>query len=144
MLEIGPGTKVKLNFAVRLDSGEVIDTNMDKPPVTFEVGDESLPFGFEKQLFGRVAGDHVILDVPAADGFGPHNADNVQKLKIEQFRDVAPEPGMILGFSDPAQGEVPGLVVEVGSEYVTVDFNHPLAGRDLKFEVRIHSIEPVR
>ncbi len=142
MLEIGPGTRVKLNFELRLRSGELVDSNLQRDPVDFEVGDSSLLFGFEKRLFGLKAGDSQVFDVPAAEGFGEHNPDNIQRIAADQFGEVEPQPGMILGFSDPAQGEVPGVILEVGEQYVEVDFNHPLAGRDLQFEVRIHAVEP--
>ena len=144
MLEVSPGTVVHLNFAIRRQDGSLIDSNMDRDPVHFEVGDGSLLFGFEKQLFGLKAGDTAKFPITAEDGFGPRNPDNVQKIKADQFGDVDPEIGMIMGFSDPAQGEVPGVISEIGEEYISVDFNHPLAGKDLEFEVRIHSVEPVQ
>lgn len=143
MIEVGPGTRVKLNFAIRLPSGELIDSNLDRYPVEFEVGDSSLLFGFEKRLFGMKAGDQSTFEIPANEGFGEHNPDNVQKIPRDQFDDIEPESGMILGFSDPAQGEVPGVILEVGDRYVSVDFNHPLAGRDLEFEVHVHAVEPL-
>jgi FKBP-type peptidyl-prolyl cis-trans isomerase SlpA len=144
MLEVSPGTLVHLNFAIRLEDGSLIDSNLDNDPVKFEVGDGSLLFGFEKQLFGMKAGEAAVFPVDAEDGFGVHNPDNVQKIKADQFEDVEPEIGMIMGFSDPAQGEVPGVVCEIGDEYISVDFNHPLAGRKLEFDVKIHSVEPAQ
>ena len=144
MLEVSPGTLVHLNFAIRLEDGSLVDSNLDRDPVKFEVGDGSLLFGFEKQLFGMKAGDAAVFPVAAEDGFGVHNPDNIQKLKTDQFTDVEPKIGMIMGFSDPAQGEVPGVICEIGDEYISVDFNHPLAGRVLEFEVKIHSVAPVQ
>lgn len=144
MLEVSPGTLVYLNFAIRLNDGSLIDSNMDKDPVKFEVGDGSLLFGFEKQLFGMKAGETATFPIAAEDGFGTHNPENIQKIAADQFEDVEPEIGMIMGFSDPAQGEVPGVICEIDDQYVSVDFNHPLAGRDLEFEVKIHSVEPVQ
>tara|TARA_B110000483_G_scaffold192258_1_gene228549 strand:+ start:14798 stop:15238 length:441 start_codon:yes stop_codon:yes gene_type:complete len=144
MLEVSPGTLVHLNFAIRLEDGSLIDSNLDKDPVKFEVGDGSLLFGFERQLFGMKAGEAAVFPVGAEDGFGVHNADNIQKIKAAQFEEIEPEIGMIMGFSDPARGEVPGVVCEIGDEYISVDFNHPLAGRKLEFEVKIHSVEPAQ
>ncbi len=144
MLEISPGTLVYLNFAIRLTDGSLIDSNMDSDPVKFEVGDGSLLFGFEKQLFGMKAGETATFPIDAADGFGPHNPDNIQKIGRDQFNEVEPEVGMIMGFSDPAQGEVPGVICAIDDRYVSVDFNHPLAGRDLEFEVKIHAVEPAQ
>lgn len=144
MLEVSPGTVVHLNFAIRLQDGSLIDSNMDGNPVKFEVGDGSLLFGFEKQLFGMKAGDTATFPIAAEDGFGPHNPENIQKIRADQFDDVEPEIGMIMGFSDPAQGEVPGVICEIEDDYISVDFNHPLAGRDLEFEVKIHAVEPVQ
>ena len=141
MHKIGPGTRVTLNFALKLSDGQVIDSNFDADPVEFEMGDGKLMPGFEAALEGMAAGDHVTIEISAEDAFGSHNDDNVQVFAIEQFpEDTDLEIGSMFSFADAAGGEVPGVISEISDERVTVDFNHPLAGKDLLFEVRIHGV----
>lgn len=134
---IGPGKKVTLHFSVALDGGAVVDnTRPSGVPAEFTVGDGSLLPGFEKALFGLQAGDRRSVFIDAKHGFGDWNADNQQTFTKLQFRDMDLEPGLVVSFADRS-GELPGVVTEVNEDTVVVDFNHPLAGRDLVFEVDI-------
>jgi len=137
---IGPGKTVTLNFAIMLDDGQVVDSNLEKEPATFTVGDGNLLEGFEQAIFGLKAGDHKVLDIAPENGFGMPNPSNVQKLPRKQFEGIDLEPGLVISFQDPNQGELPGVIAEFSEQMVSVDFNHPLAGKQLKFEVKILSV----
>lgn len=142
---VGPGTSVTLHFALRLEDGEVIDSNFDKEPATFTVGDEQLLPGFEQALFGLKAGDTRTFDMAPEDGFGQHNPSNIQHMPRSQFGpDLQLEEGLVLSFADAQQTELPGVVREFDDEQVVVDFNHPLAGRNIVFEVAILRVEPAQ
>lgn len=135
--QIGPGKKVTLHFSVALADGQVVDSTRERPaPAEFTVGDGSLLPGFEKAIFGLRAGDRRSVFIDAKRGFGEWNADNIQTFTRVQFSHMALEPGMVISFTDKS-GDLPGVVKELGDETVTVDFNHPLAGRELVFEVDI-------
>lgn len=141
--KIGPGTRVSLNFALKLSDGQVIDSNLDDDPVEFNLGDGRLLEGFEEALAGMSAGDCATIEMAAKDAFGPRNEDNVQVFDRDAFpEDTELEMGSMFSFADAAGGEVPGVVIELTEENIRVDFNHPLAGKDLLFEVRIHNVEP--
>lgn len=134
---IGPGKRVTLHFSVALAGGEVVDnTRPSGVPAEFTVGDGSLLPGFEKALLGLKAGDRRSVFIDAKRGFGDWNPDNLQTFTKVQFSGMQLEPGLVISFADKS-GELPGVVKEVGEDTVTVDFNHPLAGRDLVFEVDI-------
>lgn len=134
---IGPGKKVTLHFSVALDGGEVVDnTRPGGVPAEFTIGDGSLLPGFETALFGLREGDRRSVCIDARHGFGDWNPDNQQTFTKVQFSGMSLVPGLVVSFADRA-GELPGVVKEVGEETVLVDFNHPLAGRDLVFEVDI-------
>jgi len=135
-LTIGPGRKVTMHFAIKLEDGQIIDTNFDKAPAEFEVGDGNIPEGFEAALTGLKAGDHVELTIAPERGFGQHNPSNIQRMKRSDFRDMELEPGLVFSFQEPG-GEIPGVVVEFDEKNVSVDFNHPLAGKTLTFEVKV-------
>ncbi|MDZ7684292.1 MAG: peptidylprolyl isomerase [Gammaproteobacteria bacterium] len=140
---IGPGTRVKLNFTLKLDTGEEVDSTGGRP-AAFAVGDGNLLPGFERALFGLVAGDRESLKIAAGDAFGLHNEDNVQKIRRDQFApDMELSEGLVVSFADARQTELPGVVKAIGEELVDVDFNHPLAGYDIVFEVEILEVEQV-
>ena len=144
MLDIGPNCKVTLHFALRLaDSGELVDSTFEKKPADLVIGDGNLPASFESTLIGLKAGDHQVRRIPPQDGFGQHNPSNVQKIARDQFDpSVELSEGLVVSFQDKANTELPGVVVEFNAQQVTVDFNHPLAGRELEFEVEILAVAP--
>lgn len=140
-IAIGPGTRVTLHFSIHLESGEEIDTTRRSKPATFIVGDGNLPGGFERALYGLRAGDDERISIPPAQGFGLRRKENIRTLPRADFPNPSDlEPGMMIAFA-AAGGEVPGVVRSVGPETVLVDFNHPLAGRDLVFDVTILKVD---
>lgn len=144
-LAIGPGTKITLHFAVQLDNGDMVDSNFERDPAIFTVGDGNLLPGFEKALFGMLEGEHKTLVIKPEDGFGQRNPNNIQEIARSQFSpDLELSEGLMLSFADAQKTELPGVVQRFDEEVVVVDFNHPLAGRDILFEVAILKIEPVQ
>ena len=139
---VSEGTRVFLNFSVSLDDGSEVDTNFGGDPVDFVVGDGSLLPGFERLLFGMSAGQRQMFTVPPEDAFGQPNDNNVQYLPRGQFDDDAElELGLVYSFADASGGELPGMIISFDDEEVTVDFNHPLAGRTILFDVLVHRVE---
>ena len=144
-LAIGPGTKITLHFALQLDNGDMVDSNFERDPATFTVGDGNLLPGFEKALFGMLEGEHKTVVIKPEDGFGQRNPNNIQEIARSQFSpDLELSEGLMLSFADAQKTELPGVVQRYDDEVVVVDFNHPLAGRDILFEVAILKIEPVQ
>ena len=137
-LVIGQGTRVTLHFSLRLENGDVIDSTFEKKPAAFTVGDGSLLTGFERKLFGLKKGSRQKFAVSPEDAFGQPNPNNVQYFKRSQF-DAALElhEGLVISFADAANSELPGVVSRFDDNEVVVDFNHPLAGRTITFEVDI-------
>ncbi|QSP96122.1 FKBP-type peptidyl-prolyl cis-trans isomerase [Marinobacter salinisoli] len=144
-LPVDKGTRVKLHFSLRMDDGDVIDSTFDKEPATLEIGDGNLPESFESLLMNMTAGDHDTFEVPPEKAFGQRNPNNLQTFKRHEFSaDMVLEPGVVISFADASQSELPGVVVRVEGDEVEVDFNHPLAGRTLTFEVEILDVEPAK
>ncbi|WP_432696819.1 FKBP-type peptidyl-prolyl cis-trans isomerase [Marinobacterium sp. YM272] len=138
-LTIGPDKQVTLHFAIKLQDGQIIDSNFDADPATFTFGDGNIPEGFEQALLGLKAGDEAELTIAPERGFGQHNASNIQVMKRSDFKDMDLEPGLVVSFQEPG-GEIPGVIVEFNDERVSVDFNHPLAGKTLLFSVKILTV----
>ena len=139
---VSEGTRVFLNFSVSLEDGSEVDSNFGGDPVDFVIGDGSLLPGFERRIFGMSAGERQMFKVPPEDAFGQPNENNVQVLPREQFDDdIELEIGLVFSFADAGGGELPGMVISFDEQEVTVDFNHPLAGRTILFDVQIHRVE---
>ncbi|GAB1256303.1 FKBP-type peptidyl-prolyl cis-trans isomerase [Aurantivibrio plasticivorans] len=141
-LQVSQGTKVTLHFAIKLDDGTVVDSTFDRNPATFEVGDKNLLDGFEQLLMGLVAGDKQSFRVTPEQGFGQRNPNNMQEIPLDAF-DIQEElsEGLMVSFADANGAELPGVVHSIDNDKVIVDFNHPLAGRDLLFDVDIIDVQ---
>lgn len=142
-VRIGPDKVVTLHFAIKMENGDVVDTTFDKQPARFTVGDGNLLPGFEQALYGFKAGDKRSLRIEPEQGFGQPNPQNVQVMPRSQFQDMELSPGLLVIFNDPANTELPGIVKTFDDNTVTVDFNHPLAGRSLIFDVEIIDVQEV-
>lgn len=141
-MRAGPDTRVTLHFAVRLMDGTEMDSTYGGQPAAFVWGDESLLPGFERALLGLKAGDKRSVYIEADKGFGAYNPDNIQQFRADEFADgMTLEPGVVVSFRDASGAELPGVISLIEDNWVTVDFNHPLAGRDLTFEVEILAVE---
>ena len=140
---VSEGTRVYLNFSLSLEDGSEVDTNFGGDPVEFVVGDGSLLPGFERLIFGMSAGERQLFSVAPENAFGQPNDNNLQYLPRNQFDDETElEIGLVFSFADASGGELPGLIVSFDESEVTVDFNHPLAGRNILFDVLVHRVEP--
>jgi len=139
MATVGPGKEITLHFAIKLPDGQVVDTNFGGKPATCVFGDGNIPEGFEQAMLGLKVGDHVDLTIAPERGFGQYNPSNVQVMSRADFGDMELEPGLVVSFQEPG-GEIPGIIQEFSDDKVYVDFNHPLAGKTLLFEVKIEAI----
>lgn len=153
MLIIGPDTEVTMHFSLALESGDMIDSTVGGNPGTFNIGDETLPAGYERLLFGLKAGDRRSFLVGPEQGFGEHREENIQRFKVEKLEPMVDGPlenGLTIVFKDAAGQHVSGVIRDLSeaqakdpSHLVNVDFNHPLAGRQLHFSVEIIDVKPV-
>ena len=108
------------------------------------MGDGNLLPGFERAMFGLRRGAKESLHIQAEAGFGLVNDHNVHKLKRTEFgEDLELIEGLVVSFADPEGQERPGVISRIFGELVEVDFNHPLAGKDLIFDVEIIAVEQV-
>jgi FKBP-type peptidyl-prolyl cis-trans isomerase SlpA len=137
------GCKVDLHFALKLEEGAIIDSTFEKAPASLTLGDGNLPEHFEACLLGLTQGDHQTFVLTPEQAFGQHNPQNIQRVSRSQFDDsLELSEGLVVSFQDAAGKELPGVIVHVDDQDVRVDFNHPLAGKTLRFEVNILAVEP--
>lgn len=142
--KIQMGSRISLHFALLMPGGEEIDTTRRGKPAALTLGDGNLLPGFESALLGLSAGDDAQLIVPAEQAFGERVEANVRllaKTLFAEFTSEEPlEAGLVVSFQAP-DGELPGVVKAVYEDTVQVDFNHPLSGSDITFDVSILSVE---
>ena len=143
MHEILPGSIVSMHFSITLEDGTVAENSFDDEPVHFTIGDGSLNEGLELALYGLKAGDEQTVTMTSDQTFGYHDPENIHQMPLSDFdQDIKPATGMIIGFTTPAGDEVPGLITATDDQAVSVDFNHPLAGHDLLYKVKILEVSP--
>ena len=136
---ITSGSEVVFHFTIKLEDGSAADsTKVANKPAKLTIGDGSLTDNFEKCLLGLQAGDSNSFTLCPEDAFGQPNPDNIYYVDRSRFSAEAPaEVGAIIAFTQPDGMELPGIVREVQGDSVTIDFNHPLAGQTVVFEVDI-------
>ncbi|EHH2558277.1 FKBP-type peptidyl-prolyl cis-trans isomerase [Vibrio parahaemolyticus] len=143
MTTITNDSVVTLHFTIKMKDGSVADSthNMGKP-AKFVMGDGSLSENFEQCLVGLQSGENKAIELKAQDAFGMPNPDHIHHMDRTKFVGEAEvEVGTIMAFSGPDGMEILGIITEIAGDSVTVDFNHPLAGQDVTFEVEILSVE---
>ncbi len=142
MANISANSEVVMHFTIKLEDGSVADsTQTSGKPAKLVMGDGSLTDNFEKCLLGLTEGEKASFTLGPDDAFGQSNPDNIQHMDRSQFAgDIPLEEGTIVAFAGPGGQEIPGVITEVSGESVTVDFNHPLAGQNVIFDVEIVSV----
>ena len=129
---------VTMNYEVVDDQGQLIDRSEEGGPLAYIHGNGQLIPGLETALEGRGKGDKIAVDVPPEQGYGERDEEGVQTVARNQFDDsVEIEVGMQFEAQDDDDGHQIVTVVAVDGENITLDTNHPLAGKNLRFEVEI-------
>ena len=142
---ISPESTVTLHLSLSLDDGTVTESTFEDEPLTFIMGDGTLVEGLELGLYGLQAGTNQRLVLEPEQAFGLHDPAKLHQLPRAEFpTELALEPGIIIGFDTPSGEELPGTIVSLTDETVEVDFNHPLAGRVVVFEVEIIAVVPAQ
>ena len=139
---VGSSSEVVMHFSINLADGSAAEsTRVNNKPAKFVMGDGSLTENFERCLLGMTVGEKKTFELRPEDAFGQPNPDNIHYVDLSRFSADAPaEVGAIIAFTQPNGAELPGIVREINGSSVTVDFNHPLAGQDLTFEVEILTV----
>jgi len=138
---IQPGSEVVMRYCITLEDGTVADETRGDDSLGFHMGDGTLAEGLEHALYGLRPGEHQSIIIGPEHAFGYSDADNIHEMTRSEFPDGMPlEPGIIIAFDTPSGEEVPGMIREVEGDVIRVDFNHPLAGHTITFDVNILSV----
>ena len=135
------GNKVKVEYEGRFTDGEVFDSTSqhDGEPIEFVVGSGMLVSGFEKAVEGMNEGEEKEVNLKPEDAYGEPNPEYVQKVPKDKFPEGA-EVGMMIGVPTP-MGQIPAKITKMEDDGVTIDMNHPLAGKELIFKIKVVSVE---
>lgn len=135
------GDCVKVHYRGSLDSGEVFDTSQDREPLEFTIGEGRVIAGFEDAVVGMVAGEEKSVRIPSVEAYGERREDMVAVFNSGQFpEDLAPAVGQILQLKREDGMLIQVMVTDVTGDQVTLDANHPLAGKDLIFDLKLVDI----
>ena len=138
---VADGKKVTFDYTLSVD-GKVVETSKEEGPMEYTQGDDSLIPGLAKQMEGLKVGDEKIIVVPADKGFGPVDPQAVQEVPRSAIgADIELSVGLLLQMNDPEGNAYPATVKEIKDDKVVIDFNHPLAGKELTFNVKITDIK---
>lgn len=142
MLKAKVGDVVRVHYVGKFENGEVFDSSIARrEPIEFTIGAGQMIKGFDKAVEGMAVMEKKSVMIPCAEAYGEVHPENfVQVPRIEVPRDIVPVVGMQLAISDSYGRQFPVIVSEVNDEYIVLDANHPMAGKDLWFDIQLVEI----
>ncbi len=142
MKQVQKGDTIKVHYHGRLTDGSTFDSSANREPLEFKVGSGMVIKGFDDGVTGMSIGDKKTINIPAAEAYGEVLDEQIIVFPIDKFpEDLKPEPGMQLQMNDGQGHVVPVVITAVSTTEVTLDANHPLAGKELIFDLELVSIE---
>jgi FKBP-type peptidyl-prolyl cis-trans isomerase 2 len=138
---VADGMKVKFDYTLTVGT-EQVETTKGKEPLEYVHGQKMLIPGLEKELVGMKAGDEKTVIVKSEDAYGPVRPEALREVENTKLpKEITPKVGMVLEMQDPQGNAYPAVVKEVKDKTFVLDFNHPLAGKELKFDVKIVAVD---
>ena len=140
---VQPGSFLTLHYRLAGPDGASVVNTFDDKPATLSLGAGQLAPAIEQRLLGLAEGAHATFELAAGEAFGPRNPDLLQRVKLSLLHELG-DPDAVYGPGDVVQFPTPdgrssyaGVVRDSGADWLLFDFNHPLAGQPVKFEVQL-------
>ncbi len=141
-MQVKKGDKIKVHYHGKLDDGTTFDSSEGRDPLAFEVGSGMVIPGFDAGVTGMEKGEKKTIVIPSDEAYGPKLDEMIMEFPKERFpEDMKPEIGMSLNMSNQDGQSFPVVIKEVKEDVVVLDANHPLAGKDLTFDLELVEIE---
>ena len=141
MAKVKKGDSVKVHYTGKLKDGTVFDTSDNKEPLEFKVGEGKLIKGFEAAVVGMEPGESKTIQIPADKAYGPHHPEMVMTIDRKEVPStITPKVDQMLQVRQKDGKTFAVKVTEVSEETLTLDANHPLAGKDLTFDISLAEI----
>lgn len=141
MSKVKNGDTVKVHYTGKLEDGSVFDSSESRDPLEVTLGEGKLIPGFENAVIGLEVGDKTTANIASNDAYGDRREDlevTVERAQLPE--EITPEVGMQLQLNQPDGQPVPVQVTKVEEENIVIDANHPLAGKDLTFDIELVDI----
>ena len=135
------GDAVKIHYKGSLDDGTVFDSSEGREPLSFTLGGGQVIPGFDEAVSGMAVGESKSVNIPADKAYGQRNEEMIIEAPRDQVPpDITPEVGQQLQMGGPNGEVVVVVITEVNDEFIKLDANPPLAGKDLNFDIELVSI----
>ena len=136
------GDTVKIHYTGKLKDSTVFDTSINRDPLQFTIGEGQVITGFEQAVIGMTPGESKTINIPADEAYGPHHEEMIMVVARNQFpAELEPKVDQQLQMVNRADGQkIVVTVTDVSESSVTLDANHPLAGKDLTFDIQLTEI----
>jgi peptidylprolyl isomerase len=142
MAEAKNGDTVKVHYTGKLEDGTVFDSSVERTPLEFTLGEGNMIAGFEKAVLGMEIGDSKSAKIPFQEAYGERRDEMLVEVPKAQIpEDIKPEVGQQLSIKQQDGSAVPVVVTEVDQDKIILDANHPLAGKDLIFDIELMEIK---
>jgi peptidylprolyl isomerase len=143
MAQAKNGDKIKVHYTGKLEDGTVFDTSEDRGPLEFTIGSEAVIPGFEKSVVGMEVNEKKTITITPEEAYGPRHEELILKKKKREFPDgFTPAVGKQVGIrlNQPNTPPINAIITDVSEDTVTLDANHPLAGKTLVFDIELVGI----
>ena len=141
MAQAKKGDTVKIHFTGKLEDGTVFGSTADQRPLEFKLGEGKIIPGVEKAVEGMNVGESKTVELPPEQAYGQRRAELMEKVSRDRFpKDAEPQVGQRLEIPQQQGQPMVVRVIDVSESTVTLDANHPLAGRDLTFDLQLMEI----
>ena len=140
-MPVKKGDKIKVDYTGSLDNGTVFDTSEGKQPLEFEVGAGKIIKGFDNAVIGMEKDQEKEIKLKPEEAYGNPNPELVKKIpKTVLPKDQEPKPGMMILMKTKEGHQIPARITGVADNDITIDLNHPLAGKNLNFKIKVVDI----
>ncbi|MEA2100975.1 MAG: peptidylprolyl isomerase [Thermodesulfobacteriota bacterium] len=139
---VNQGSKVKVHYTGKLTDGTVFDKSEEEKPLEFTVGNGQVIPGFDKAVTGMELDEEKDITIAAQDSYGEREDSLVGDIpKTSLPEGFEPEKDMMINMQDKSGKTMPGIITALNEDSITIDLNHPLAGKDLSFNIKVVGIE---
>ena len=139
-MTVEKGDQVKVDYTGSLDDGTVFDSSEGKTPLEFEAGTGKVIKGFDEAVIGMKKGEEKEVKIESGDAYGPRNPALTQTVPKDRLPPQELKPGMMLLLKSPDGQSFPAKIEEINNDGAVIDLNHPLAGKDLNFKIKVIEI----
>lgn len=139
-MKVSDKKTVSIEYTMSIENGEAIDFNKGAEPLVFVQGQHQIFEALEFSLYGMAAGESKTIELKPEEAYGPINPEAIIKAPIEHLSVDTREIGALVQTNTPQGKTIQGEVTELDSDEATINFNHPLAGKTLNFNIKIISV----